>query len=220
MSYLPTSLTISLFLLIGAFFSPTNVQAQSKSSSPKIVKLREGTLVVVLQTHEKKQMLLREISEDESKSDAERKRAKKMLEASIEERSQFNRALASAFSKSYDFGNYLIIKDVDYHEFSKGGSVKFYDEQLNPKKGIKFDQTKPVFYIKEGYADGSASYSFNIVDEHSQSTSAHFPSSIRVSSSIFDDIAHIFSKKQMFDFTKRIKKLDKKLLKTYSSQTS
>ena len=173
--------------------------AQEKPVRDLIENLRNGTLYVVMPTHQKKVTALRaQLTKDLSKG--ETARTTKLLRDTEKERDLFIEGLQTAFDKAYRFSDHIFIPDQDLAKFLKE---------------MDADQETYTFFLDYGLTENGAG-ALIISDYRRQPLKRPFPYFARTgrTSAIFDAFFGT-NDPPWRDLTKVTMKLDQRLTKFY-----
>jgi hypothetical protein len=143
------TLTGSMFL--NAQIAPLTTEQRKIRAKDLIKELKEGVLIVRLESQDKKITKLRELLE-ESSGDS-RQQIEERIERTIQERDETNRYLLEAFREKYAFSDYRAMYDTETVALFRGVREGiFLNNDLEPDPEITLPTDK--FLIAElGYTD-------------------------------------------------------------------
>jgi hypothetical protein len=146
------SFRMSLFILFftaaqgWSQLSPVDVEQRRERAEQAIRELKDGMLIIRLDSHRKKITALKEAIAREQPGSALRSRLEEDLKITIADKDKWNKALVDAFSNGYTFSEFLVMYDSSTFTLQEGvRSGIFLDENLEVDPDIEL--TEEVYYI-------------------------------------------------------------------------
>lgn len=151
---------ILTFFLITLFLTPsihcqTDFDVKKQRSQEAIKALKEGVLVVRLPSKRNKIKALKEVLMDKTIDVSYKRRTKKLLDKTIEERDTYGKEMIAAFEEYYNFSKYLFIYDTAANHLVKGDFENiFLDKDLQPLANTTLENEN-YYVLRNGTTDPS-----------------------------------------------------------------
>lgn len=216
-----SSLLGCFFLSVGLFAQPLSREEALKAAESNIKALRDGVLVVRLESEAKKVAALEKMLDQEDLSASQKSRAKEQIEETIKQRDAINKGLVEGFREHYDFSEVYFVYDTSFAAVVGGLSSGFFlNDSLEIQPSIELPGGT-FFTARFGNSDAASTTrledSLILMDAKGDDLQDPFPY-----------YSWIFTPKQLFKYNllnnkdkyrlhmiDLVKKLDKRLQKYY-----
>lgn len=170
-------LFVMIFILIARITplcaqEPPSKEARREQAYQAIRDLKEGCLIVSLQSQSRKIESLQQAVADPSIKASEKNRVQLLLDKTVQERDTFNTKFAGAFSKVYDFSAVLFIYDTSLVALKNGVRAGiFLNDALLPDPSITTAGQSKLFVLRYE----SSKDNWEIADIHLNNLNPPFP---------------------------------------------
>ncbi|MEM1319150.1 MAG: hypothetical protein AAGG75_02775 [Bacteroidota bacterium] len=187
-----STLLYTLLILIG---SMNSLQAQSTEEASlsyykqlelayeSIGELKEGALVVVLRSYNRKIKEMNRLLKSSSVSGTDKARLQQQLRETIAERDADNREFLQAFQNNYDFSKCFVMYDTAAAQLKSGVTAGYLlDNNLKPDPSISLEELS-IYVVRVGSLDASTTSGFEaliVADNNFDNLEKPFPYFVRL----------------------------------------
>ena len=141
-------LFLLLLSILGLFSQVSAQDARKELARERIVALKDGCLIYVIQSQRKKLDVIEQELDREGLSPKKQRYYKTELKRTLKNKKKYDSAARKAFEKGYSYSDYGFVYDHDLKQFSKNPSaaIFFFGESLTKKA---LDPSKAVFFLQE-----------------------------------------------------------------------
>lgn len=176
------------FTTLFAFFLFNTINAQNDAkqiaverAKTAIQDLKEGQLVVILKSNQKKVKKLEELLERQNLSERERKNLQKRLTTTVAEQREHHQLLMSTFAEKYNFSGVSFMFDSDIDSLRNGKQQGYFlNRELQRDSDISLAE-RPFLVLKIGgtnRATTTGGEAMIIMDSQLRNLTAPFPATI------------------------------------------
>lgn len=125
------------------------------TASDHIEAMQSGSLIVLLKSEHKKIEALQSIANDTRQSNRQRKKAKKLIEKTIQSRDHFHRQLIQGMHRYFTIAPTYFISDYQLDAFRSGDPHILLDSTLQTLGVTAQELKSPFYFAREGFTSGS-----------------------------------------------------------------